>query len=52
MDVQLSFRGKPQRVEGLDSGTRVSHLKEKLEELTSVPARHQKLVSTCHTEVR
>lgn len=40
----MSFRGKQLRVEGVGHATSVTSLKEKLEELTTVPVANQKLV--------
>lgn len=44
MELQVSFRGKPLTVTGVDHATAVEHLKTKLEELTAVPVANQKLV--------
>lgn len=44
MELQVSFRGKPLTVTGVDHATAVENLKNKLEELTAVPVANQKLV--------
>ncbi|CAM9264285.1 unnamed protein product [Ectocarpus sp. 13 AM-2016] len=44
MELQVSFRGKPLTVTGVDHATAVQNLKNKLEELTAVPVANQKLI--------
>lgn len=45
MEVQVSFRGKPLKFGNLGRDMTLLSLKEKLEEITSVPIANQKLVS-------
>ncbi|CBJ49209.1 conserved unknown protein [Ectocarpus siliculosus] len=44
MELQVSFRGEPLTVTGVDHATAVENLKNKLEELTAVPVANQKLI--------
>ncbi|CAN0047645.1 unnamed protein product, partial [Ectocarpus sp. 8 AP-2014] len=44
MELQVSFRGKPLTVTGVDHATAIENLKNKLEELTAVPVANQKLI--------
>ncbi|CAM9491291.1 unnamed protein product, partial [Hapterophycus canaliculatus] len=44
MEIVVSFRGKPVTVADVGRATAVASLKEKLEDLTAVPAANQKLI--------